>query len=97
MAEIEVQRRDVEQFMSSFEVTVTEGPTSTHHHVTLSGADYERLASGERPETFVRRCFEFLLAREPKESILPSFDVSEIARLFRGFEREIGRGGHDAG
>lgn len=97
MAEIEVHRRGVEQFMSRFDVTVTEGSTSTRHDVTLSGADYERLAGGEKPEALVRRCFEFLLAREPKESILPSFDVSEIARHFREFEREIGRDGQNAG
>jgi hypothetical protein len=33
--------------------------------------------------------FAFLLEREPKESILSSFDVSVIGRYFPGFEREI--------
>ena len=36
-------------------------------------------------------CFEFLLAREPKESILPSFEIPVIGRYFPEFEREIRR------
>jgi hypothetical protein len=33
--------------------------------------------------------FRFLLAREPKESILRSFGLSTIVRYFPEFEREI--------
>jgi hypothetical protein len=35
--------------------------------------------------------FEFLLARESKESILRSFALPEIGRYFPEFEREIKR------
>lgn len=81
---------DVEHFLSRFDVTVTEGGTSTRHAVTVSSADHERLgASHPTPESFVRACFEFLLEREPKESILPVFDISEIAAYFPEFERRI--------
>jgi len=39
----------------------------------------------------VRRSFEFLLEREPKESILTRFDLSLISRYFPEYEREIKR------
>jgi hypothetical protein len=39
----------------------------------------------------VRRSFEFLLAREPKESILRSFDLPVIGRYFPEFVRVIRR------
>ena len=62
----------------------------TRHSVTLTRADFQRLASsGESPESLVRRSFEFLLAREPKESILKAFAVADIGRYFPEFEAEI--------
>lgn len=73
----------------AFEVRVGGGDAATVHRVTLSPADHDRLAGGRTPEAFVRDCFAFLLAREPKESILRSFDVSVISRYFPEFEREI--------
>jgi hypothetical protein len=74
----------------SFRVRVADGGTETRHEVTLSPDDLARLARpGETPEEFIRRCFEFLLAREPKESILREFDVTLIGRYFPEFEREI--------
>jgi hypothetical protein len=76
----------------AFEVSVHEGAGSTAHKVTLNNSDFERLCRrDEDPEQFVRRCFEFLLAREPKESIMGSFDVSVISRYFPEFEAEISR------
>jgi hypothetical protein len=75
----------------SFEVTVREGSSETRHRVGLSRELLARLAPGESAESFVRRCFEFLLEREAKESILSRFDVSVIGRYFPEFEREIAR------
>jgi hypothetical protein len=74
-----------------FSVRVEEDGTSTEHEVSVSANDLERLGSGRTPDAFVRDCFAFLLAREPKESILRSFDVSTIGRYFPEFEREIVR------
>lgn len=72
------------------QVTVTEHGSESRHSVTLTRADFQRLArSGESPDGLVRRAFEFLLARERKESILGSFDLTEIGRYFPEFEREI--------
>jgi hypothetical protein len=92
MPEIEVSRTDVEQFLSRFHVRVTDDAGTTEHDVTLSRGDHERLGGGyPNPDAFIRACFEFLLEREPKESILPSFDVSQIATYFAEFDREIAR------
>ena len=64
----------------------------TRHSITLTRADFQRLgSSGESPESLVRRSFEFLLAREPKESILKSFALRDIGRYFPEFEREIAK------
>jgi len=73
-------------------VRVREGSSETTHEVTLRRSDFGRLGrKGESAPDFVARCFAFLLAREPKESILSRFDVSVIARYFPEFEREITR------
>jgi hypothetical protein len=77
----------------AFDVRVTDGSSESRHEVTLSEEDYRRLGEGYgSPEEFVRACFEFLLAREPKESILSRFDVSVISRYFPDFEEAITRG-----
>lgn len=39
----------------------------------------------------MRLSFEFLLAREPKESILGRFDVTVIDRYFPEFREEFAR------
>jgi hypothetical protein len=72
-------------------VTVREGADETRHDVTLSRALLARVAPTESADVFVRRCFAFLLEREAKESILPRFDVSVIARYFPEFEKTIAK------
>jgi hypothetical protein len=92
MAEIDVRRTDIERLLSRFHVRLRAGETETTHDVTLSASDFERLGARYRtPEDFIRACFEFLLAREPSERILSSFDVSVISTYFPEFEREIAR------
>jgi len=73
-----------------FRVTVREGGSQTTHHVTLRQNYYDKLTGGKvAPEELVRRSFQFLLEREPKESILAGFDLPVIARYFPDYEREI--------
>jgi hypothetical protein len=75
-----------------FEVTVEEEGSATTHDVAVSRSDLDRLSrQSESPEQFVKRVFAFLLEREPKESILSSFDISVISRYFPEFEDEIRR------
>jgi hypothetical protein len=74
-------------------VNIREGASATTHDVTVSAADLARLAPGATdPSDLVRRSFEFLLAREPKESILARFDLPLIGRYFPEYERTIRRG-----
>jgi hypothetical protein len=73
-------------------VTVTGGGSATHHAVTLSAADLARFGpGGATPDDLVRRSFEFLLAREPKASILARFDLPVIGRYFPDYEGTITR------
>jgi hypothetical protein len=75
-----------------FEVVVREGEGETRHHVTMSRETYERLTAGKHtPERCLEAAFRFLLDREPKESILPRFDVTTISHYFPEFEREMPR------
>jgi hypothetical protein len=91
MASIDVAQSDARDTLS-FDVRVVEDSGATSHHVTVDASQLERLRRGdEEPERFIERCFEFLLAREPKESIMKSFDVSVISRYFPEFEGEISR------
>ena len=91
MADIDVRLVEPGE-RSTFEVTVTEGASTTTHEVTVSDMEVGRLGTGYGTEQeFIRACFEFLLAREPKEQILRRFDVTDIPRYFPEFEREIRR------
>jgi len=75
-----------------FSVKVREGGGVSTHEVTLAETTYQELAGGEcSPEECVRLSFEFLLAREPKESILGHFDVTVIERYFPEFREEFAR------
>ncbi len=70
--------------------TVSEPDGSSEHRVAVGRPDLERLAPGDAaPDDLVRRSFEFLLEREPKESILSRFDVSDIRSYFPEFDRWV--------
>ena len=87
-AKIEVEK--IDQF--KFRVRITEAGSDTTHDVTVSPNDYAKLAGDNiQAEELVRRSFEFLLEREPKESILARFDLSVISRYFPEYEGEIKR------
>lgn len=71
-------------------VTVGGAGAPTTHEVAVSTGDLARLAPGDAsPSDLVRRSFVFLLAREPKTSILRRFELLVIARYFPEYEREI--------
>lgn len=76
----------------AFDVHVTTGGSTSHHRVTVSGDERTRYAGpGADGATLVEASFLFLLEREPKESILPRFALSEIERYFPEYPREIRR------
>lgn len=65
------------------EVHVAENGTSTTHTVTASDQELTRYAeSPADPKTVVHDAFMFLLDREPKESILRRFAITDIERYF---------------
>ena len=75
-----------------FRVRVIDGRNESSHRVTLTAEYYKRLTDGKiEPQEIVKRSFEFLLEREPKESILGQFDLQVIARYFPEYDREIKR------
>lgn len=82
---------DVEKVGSEeFQVLVSDSKSERSYRVTLKQADYERIAGGKVvPAELVHRSFEFLLENEPKESILPRFDLPVIGRYFPEYEREM--------
>ena len=83
---IEVEKTGNLEFL----VRIIEKGSGSTHHVTMKLDDYTKLTGGKsEPEELVRRSFEFLLEREPKESVLSRFDLSVIGRYFPEYEREI--------
>jgi hypothetical protein len=73
-----------------YTVRVTEDGSHTEHRVDVGTADYRRLSGGRMsPEELLRRTFEFLLTREPKEAILRRFDLAVVSSYFPDFERAI--------
>jgi len=78
----------------SCRVSIQDGRgTPSEHLVGVNAADLERLAPGDAtPDDLVRRSVAFLLAREPKESILDRFDLPLIGRYFPEYERTIRQG-----
>ena len=71
-------------------VTVGQDERRTTHDVAVSAADLERLGPGATdPTALVRESFEFLLEREPRESILRSFALPDIGRYFPEYNRQI--------
>jgi hypothetical protein len=85
-ANIQVEKFDA----SHFRVRVIEAGSESTHQVTLDPKHHARITGGAvGPEELIRKSFEFLLEREPKESILSRFDLSVIGRYFPEYEREI--------
>ena len=74
---------------SIYLVTVDEGTSSTTHQVTVWPSDIERYAPGATPEELLEASFEFLLEREPKESILTRFELPVIERYFPEYPRAM--------
>lgn len=74
---------------SVYRVRVEQGDSKTEHDVTVTEADVARYAPGVTPEKLLAASFEFLLAREPKESILRRFELPVIARYFSEYPREL--------
>ena len=83
---IEVKKKNVDQFL----VIVNEGNSETGHNVELDDEYYQRLTGGKiNKEDFIKKSFQFLLHREPKESIFSKFNLRIIKGYFPEYEKEI--------
>ena len=87
MARIAIDRLDD----TRYRVTVQGDGSATQHDVTVTREHVERYAPGATPERLLEASFEFLLAREPKESILRRFELPAIARYFPDYPAAIRR------
>jgi hypothetical protein len=74
-----------------FTVVVTdEDGSATTHEVTVLVDDWARFGAGfSTTRELVEASFAFLLEREPKESILRTFELSVIARYFPDYPAAI--------
>lgn len=76
----------------AFAVTVREGGATTEHRVRIpEGYASELGLEDADPVALVEESFAFLLEREPKESIMSSFELPVIARYFPEYPDEITR------
>ena len=58
--------------------------------VEVERAHWQEITNGtEDAEELVRRSFEFLLEREPKEAILHRFNLRDIKKYFPEYPRDI--------
>jgi hypothetical protein len=64
--------------------------SSTEHDVSVRRDEFQRYASdGDDVKMLLDASFRFLLEREPKESILGRFTLSDIERYFPDYPRAI--------
>jgi hypothetical protein len=74
------------------EALVDDGDTSGRHVVTVAAEDADRLAAAHDrvgAERLVDETFAFLLERESRASILPTFDLTVVSRYFPEYDAEI--------
>jgi hypothetical protein len=87
---IEIKNQEPAENGWQFEVQVSEGQDCLEYSVTLDKDYWQKLADGkQKPAELVKRSFEFLLEREPKESILKSFNLRLISQYFPEYETWI--------
>src|SRR6204780_2364074 len=71
----------------TFDVIVHDARGESRHRVTIEANEAERWAKlGAEPSPCVEAVMLFLLDREPKESILSTFDMRVVRRYFPEFD-----------
>jgi hypothetical protein len=89
---IAVSPLDKSSWKYDVEIFENDGSDSkTSHQVTLDRDYYMDMTEGGLivPEEFVKKSFQFLLDREPKDTILLQFDIAQINDFFPEYEKEI--------
>lgn len=72
-----------------YRVEVEDDRGTSTHRVTVTAEHARTYGAENDPEALLEESFRFLLEREPKESILSSFDLPVIERYFPEFPQEI--------
>lgn len=85
MARIEVTHEGGDDYR----VEVDDGRGTSTHRVTVTADHVDRFGAGADAAALLEESFAFLLEREPKESILSSFDLPAIERYFPEYPEEI--------
>jgi hypothetical protein len=73
-------------------VTVRDDHSSSAHDVTVNAdhaIDLAAATDADQVTRLVEETFDFLLEREPKESILRTFDLAVVGQYFPEYDREI--------
>ena len=84
--EISLEKLNENEFL----VTISEGDSFTEHVVTVEDESYQKLVDKMcSKELLVEKSIEFLLTKEPKESILEKFEIMLIAKYFPEYPDEI--------
>ena len=85
MTRITTEKTGTEEYT----VAVTDDRSTSVHRVTADAAEVRRLAPGIAATDVITASFRFLLDREPKESILRTFALTDISRYFPDFEAKL--------
>jgi len=73
-----------------FTIRLSDAQSETEHLVTVTRMTYEKLTGGQHSsDELIIKSFEFLLEREPKESILREFELDDISTYFPGWGQEM--------
>jgi hypothetical protein len=83
---INIKKKDENKFY----VTVEEKDSTSEHTVSLDDDYYQKLTDRKTSkQELIKKSFDFLLEREPKESILSEFDLRIINYYFPEYEKEM--------
>jgi hypothetical protein len=75
-----------------FNITVEDAGGKSRHRVTLTATTYQKLTGGRvTQQACIEAAFRYLLERESKTDILPSFDLNVIQMYFPDFEEDLPR------
>ncbi len=90
MPEIEIGTETERGTHWAYDVTVYADGRAHRYDVTMSFQDYDLWCRGRTaPSRVVEAAFEYLLDREPPDTILARFDLSTIRRYFPTVDKEL--------
>lgn len=90
MGKIKITNEEKTSVGWKFTVEVGSESQRNEYYVTLDKEYWQKLTGSKKdPSKLIEESFEFLLAKEPKESILKEFNLRIIPTYFPEYEKEI--------